>query len=132
MRSERPRISAADVISTTSALPASRAATLPHWQRHPAVKAIIYQIDDALMEEYTTLPKAEKTRLRDVVAAFTGALRKLAGCPDDVIQHAVIAFDQQRNKYPRGEHIRRASMQLSQTAIDQHGRIAAAQDEDSA
>ncbi|BDC85536.1 hypothetical protein NUITMVA2_08930 [Aeromonas caviae] len=28
-------------------LPASRAATLPHWQRHPAVKAIIYQIDDA-------------------------------------------------------------------------------------
>ena len=88
--------------------------------------------DEALMEEYTTLPKAEKTRLRDVVAAFTGALRKLAGCPDDVIQHAVIAFDQQRNKYPRGEHIRRASMQLSQTAIDQHGRIAAAQDEDSA
>ena len=44
----------------------------------------------------------------------------------------MIAFDQQRNKYPRGEHIRRASMQLSQTAIDQHGRIAAAQDEDSA
>ncbi|WP_235336789.1 phage N-6-adenine-methyltransferase [Aeromonas hydrophila] len=25
----------------------SRAPTLPHWQRHPAVKSIIYQIDDA-------------------------------------------------------------------------------------
>ncbi|MGU5684431.1 phage N-6-adenine-methyltransferase [Aeromonas allosaccharophila] len=76
--------------------------------------------DEALMEEYTTLPEAEKSRLRDAVAAFTRAIAKLDDAPtDDVLQFAVLVFDQQRNTDPVGsnQYTRRAGILLSQAAI---------------